>query len=142
MLRTTSQIISYYIQMEEENSENYRKTSQYFPDQRALFTNIAKESLKHRDRVLRTYRQGVTDAFEVGFNPNPIDPDHFKVSKIPDTTLAETLEASIKNEETIIKFCETATKSSGELLPDLPDTFEYIIRKKKQRIEKLSSARS
>ena len=140
-LRTTSQIITHYTKMEDDTAENYRQIAQLFSAYHDLFNNLAVETLKHRDRVIRAYRQGVTDAFEVGFNPNPINPDQFIVKAISNTTLNDVLETSIQNEETTIRFCEKASKSSGELLPDLPDTLEYVIRKKRERIKHLSSIR-
>ena len=141
MLRTTSQIISHYTQLVEKSVENYRNISTIYLDYYDLFNDLAKENLKQRDRVIRAYRQGVTDAFEVGFNPNPINPDKYSIETISNTNLNDIVETSIQNEETIIHFCKKASTSSGELLPDLPDTLEYVIRKKKQMIKKLKSIR-
>ena len=142
MLRTTSQIITHYTQMEEKSAENYRDIAITFTEHHDVFTDLAKENLKHRDRVIRAYRQGVTDAFEVGFNPNPINPNEYTIKTISCNNLNEILETLVQNEETIALFCEVASKSSGELLPDLPDTLEYVIRKKRQRIQQLKSIKS
>ena len=128
--------------MEEKSAENYRDIAKSFTEHHDVFNDLAKENLKHRDRVIRAYRQGVTDAFEVGFNPNPINPDEYTIITISSDNLNDVLTSLIQNEETIIHFCEKASKSSGELLPDLPDTLEYVIRKKRQRIQQLNSIKA
>jgi hypothetical protein len=128
--------------MEEKSAEYYGDIAITFIEHHDFFKDLAKENLKHRDRVIRAYRQGVSDAFEVGFNPNPINPDQFTIKAISSNNLNEILETLVQNEETIALFCEVASKSSGELLPDLPDTLEYIIRKKRQRIQQLNSMKA
>ena len=137
MLRTTSQIISHYEALEDRAAENYRRLAEAHPEHGETFNGLADENVKHRDRVIRAYRMGVTDAFEVGFIRNPVDPDAYRLTEIDPGALAEAVEASIGNEEKIINFCLEAAKSSGELLPDLPDTFEWLIKRKKKRVERL-----
>lgn len=137
MLRTTSQIISHYEALEDRATENYRRLAEAHPEHRDTFNGLAEENVKHRDRVTRAYRMGVTDAFEVGFTRNPIDPDAYKLTQVNHGALAEAVEASIGNEEKTIEFCMEAAKSSGGLLPDLPDTFEWLMKQKKNRVERL-----
>ncbi|MBN2336152.1 hypothetical protein JXL21_11380 [Candidatus Bathyarchaeota archaeon] len=139
VLRTTSQIISHYEALEDRAAENYRRLAEAHPEHMEVFTGLADENAKHRDRVIRAYRMGVTDAFEVGFTRNPVDPASYELTEVDRGTLAEAVEASIDNEEKIIQFCLEAAKSSGELLPDLPDTFEWLIKRKKKRVERLRS---
>lgn len=139
MLRTTSQIISHYEAMEDASAENYRRLADAYPRLAAEFKGLAEENMKHKERVGRAYRMGVTDAFEVGFTPNPIDPEAYLLPEVTTEDLAHALEASIRNEEKTMMFLGEAARSSGELLPGLPDAFEWLIKRKKERVERLKA---
>ena len=132
MLRTTSQILSYHAQLEETQSNNYTGLAKTIPEQEPALTRLGKENLRHRDMALRAYREGVTDAFEVGFLAEPLDPGEYKLTE-PVLNLSE----AIGNEKKLIRFCMDAASSSSELIPDLPDTFERLVKRKKRTIEKL-----
>ena len=56
---------------------------------------LAKENIRHRDMSLRAYREGVTDAFEVGFLAEPLNPDDYMLDD-PTGDLGE----AVGNEET------------------------------------------
>lgn len=137
MLRTTSQIIDHYSKMEENQAENYQRMTEKLPGHSDFFKKLAKDNLQHRDRVRRAYRLGVTDAFEVGFISNSIDKEDYAIEGVSSDSPPDALIRVIINEEKIISYLEAAVKSSGELIPDLPNTYEYIIKMKKRRIEQL-----
>lgn len=137
MLRTTSQIIDHYSKMEEHQAENYQRMTEKLPAYSDFFKKLAKDNLQHRDRVRRAYRLGVTDAFEVGFISNNINSEDYAIEKVSLDSLLDALVKVIINEHKIISYLEAAVKSSGELIPDLPNTYEYIIRMKKRRINEL-----
>jgi len=136
MLRTVSQIIEHYSKMEEKQEENYKQLAKNFPGKADQFKNFAQETNKHIERLKRAYRLGVTDAYEVGFISSSIDPEKHKVDELKPSSLNEALRKIIQNEEKIMLFLETI-KSSGELIPDLVNTCEYLIRVKKRRTEKI-----
>lgn len=132
MLRTTSQILSHHAELEETLSRQYAELALEQHKHREAFEGLAKENLRHRDMALRAYREGVTDAFEVGFLAEPLDPANYSL-KSPSDNLSE----AISNEDTLIKFCKDVASSSSELIPDLPETFERLVKRKKRRIKKL-----
>jgi rubrerythrin len=139
VLRTTSQIISHHARLEEKSAEGYRALAERHPDHREVFKKLAEENHRHMARVERAYRFGVTDAYEVGITSTQLDPGEYQLEDYTGESPAENLAMALRNEETMIRFCLDAAKTSGELLPDLPDTFDYLIRRKKRRLELLRS---
>jgi len=139
VLRTTSQIISHHARLEEESAEGYRALAQRYPDHRDAFNRLAEENHRHMARVERAYRFGVTDAYEVGITSTQLDPGEYQLEEYTGGALAEDLATALRNEETMMRFCLDAAKTSGELLPDLPDTFDYLMKRKRRRVELLGS---
>ncbi len=134
VLRTTSQIISHHAGLEKRMAEGYVALAERHPEHGEVFKGLAEENQRHMARVERAYRLGVTDAFEVGITPTQMDPGDYELEEFSGESLKEDLEAALRNEETVIRFCLDAAKTSGELLPDLPDTFDYLVKRKKRRV--------
>jgi hypothetical protein len=84
----------------------------------------------------RAYREGITDAFEVGFLVNPLEPSNYSLDE-PTGELSKDIETMIGNEETVIRFCNDAATNSSKLLPDVPETFERLVKRKKRSITSL-----
>lgn len=136
MLRTTSQVLSHHSQLEEAQSSYYDQAAKELAEHADLFLSHSKESQRQRDMAQRAYREGVTDAFEVGFLAEPLDPDDYSLSE-PVGSLSETVETLIGNEHVLVRFCEDVASGSSELIPDLPETFERIVKRKKRNIRRL-----
>jgi len=134
LLTTTSQLISHHNAIEEQQSGLYSALTKEHPEHSDAFMKLGKDSLKHLEMVQRAYREGVTDAFEVGFLAKPINEKDYTLMK-PLGGLAEAVKVMLSNEETIIKFCENAAVNSGNLLPDLPETFMRLVKRKKKNLE-------
>ena len=132
MFRTTSQVLSHHSHLEEAQSSQYIELAKRFTVHEETFRGLAKENLRHRDMALRAYREGVTDAFEVGFLAEPLNPDDYELDD-PSGDLKKT----VSNEEVLIRFCQDVASSSSELIPDLPETFERLVKRKKRRIQRL-----
>ena len=137
MLRTTSQIISHHAGLERKSAEGYRVLAERYPAHRDAFNRLDDENRRHMARVEKAYRFGVTDAYEVGITSTQMDPGGYRLEDYTGESLAEDLATAIRNEETMIRFCLDAAKTSGELLPDLPDTFDYLVKRKRKRVELL-----
>jgi rubrerythrin len=132
VLRTTSQILSHHAELEETQSKQYSELAKQLPEHQEELNRLAKENLRHRDMASRAYREGVTDAFEVGFLAEPLNPDDYSL-----IDPLEDLRKAVGNEETLIRFCLDVASSSSELIPDLPETFERLVKRKKRRIKRL-----
>jgi rubrerythrin len=139
VLRTTSQIISHHAELEKKSAEGYRALAQRYLDHRDTFNRLADENRRHMARVERAYRFGVTDAYEVGITSTQLDPGEYQLEDYTGESLTEELTTALRNEDTMISFCLDAAKTSGELLPDLPDTFDYLVKRKRRRVELLRS---
>ena len=139
MLRTTSQIISHHAELERKSADGYRALAERHPGHMDVFNRLADENLRHMGRVERAYRLGVTDAYEVGITANQLDPRDYALEEFTGESPSEDLDTALRNEETVIRFCLDAAKTSGKLLPDLPDTFDQLVRRKRKRVELLRS---
>lgn len=137
VLKTTSQLISFHTKLENKTAEYYFTLAKLYTEHANTFIKLAEENQKHKERVNTAYRLGVTDAFEVGFTTNPLDPANYALRMNIVGTLTKDIFTVVENEKKLIKFCMDAIKTSNELLPDIPNTFEYLVRRKKKRIKLL-----
>ena len=136
MLQTTSQLLSKHQAIEEKMADLFNSLAEKYPEHTQVFEKLAKDSLRHRDMALRAYREGVTDAFEVGFLANPLNPEDYLL-KEPMGALSEDAGTMISNMEVVIRFCIDAANNTSTLLPDVPETFERLVKRKKRGIEQL-----
>jgi len=136
VLKTTSQLLGYHKTIEEKQAEIYLELAKKYPEHADVFNRFGRDSLRNRDIAQRAYREGVTDAFEVGFLVDPLNSDYYALIT-PDGELSKVVEAVIANEETVIRFYLDAASNSSNLLPDLPETFERLIKRKRKNLEKL-----
>ena len=138
VLNTTSQLISFHSELESKIAEYYYTLVNLYPKYTNTFIKLAEENQKHKERVNTAYRFGVTDAFEVGFTTNPLNSANYTLTLKATGTLTKDIHTALENEKMIIEFCLDAIKTSNELLPDIPNTFEYLVRRKKKRIKLLN----
>jgi len=138
VIRTAGQLITLHGQLEDKVAEALRSLARLHPEAAGALSRLADESVQHRDMVLKVYREGVTDAFEVGFLSKPMDEDGYKVAE-PRGTLREALRVALANEETVIRFCRDAAEDSNQLIPGLPQTFTRLAKKKEKRKAALES---
>ena len=136
MLQTTSQLLSYHQRIEEQQAALHQRFAQKYPQHADVFERLAKDNHRHRDMSQRAYREGVTDAFEVGFLANPLATEEYVLVESDGDLLTDVV-TMISNEEIIIRFCRDAASSSSKLLPDVPETFERLVKRKKRGIERL-----
>ena len=136
MLQTTSQLLSHHQKLEEHQATLHQSLAQKYPQHADVFERLAKDNLKHRDMAQRAYREGVTDAFEVGFLSNPLAAEDYVLIE-SDGDFTTDVVTMISNEEIIVRFCVDAASSSSRLLPDVPETFERLVKRKKRGIDRL-----
>jgi rubrerythrin len=108
---------------------------------RGLFQDLAKENGKHKEMVLRTYREVITDAFEGGFPLVGLDEKNYKLETevIAGMNLPTMLDRALELEEACKRFCEDAAASTKGLMADVPQAFEWVAKRKARRIEKIKS---
>jgi rubrerythrin len=145
VLNTTSAFITFHGKLEDETGAFYRRlaSSGRYPEAEEAFLALARENGKHKEMVLRTYREVVTDAFEGGFPLFPLDEGDYRVQTgLPDdASLSDALKRAVEIEETSRKFCADAAKSTRGLMADVPQAFEWVARAKARREKELESLR-
>ena len=145
MLNTTSAFITFHGKLEDEAGAFYEllASSGRYPEAEETFLSLAKENGKHKEMVLRTYREVVTDAFEGGFPLFPLDEEDYRVqTELPeDASLSDVLKRATEIEEKSRRFCTDAAKSTRGLMADIPQAFEWVARAKARREKELQSLR-
>ena len=81
MLKTTSQLLSHHQSLEETQAGYHEALAEKYPKQAELFKKLAKDNRRHMDMAQRAYREGVTDAFEVGFLAKELDPEDYTLEE-------------------------------------------------------------
>ncbi len=145
MLNTTSAFITFHGKLEDETRAFYMRLagSGRYPEAEEAFMALARENGKHKETVLRTYREVVTDAFEGGFPLFPLDEEDYRIqTELHDeASLYDALKRAAEIEETSRRFCTDAAKSTRGLMADIPQAFEWVARAKARRERELHSLR-
>ena len=138
MIKTTSQLISLHAKLEEEAAGKLRALAQRHLGAAEALNKLADENMQHRDTVTRVYREGVTDAFEVGYLSQPLNEGDYTVKELKGP-LKEAIRTAILNEDTVMRFCMDASKDTNQLIPSLPQTFQRLAKRKEKRKALLES---
>lgn len=141
-INTASALISFHSKLEDQTAAFYNSLAVYnkFSNGRETFLAFAKENAKHKNRVLRTYREIISDAMETGFFTGMEDTDYVIDTEIPETaTYSQILHKALEIEETAYHFCRHASTMSRSLLASIPQAFDYIAKKKADRQRILKS---
>lgn len=99
------------------------------------FDTFAQESQKHKKRILRTYREIVSDALETSFSFTGVKTEDYTIDTElpPDITYEKALTKAEIIEEVSAKFCATAGQQSQSLLAGIPQVFQHIAKRKIER---------
>ena len=114
-----------------------------FSQGQQTFHTFAQESQKHKKRVLRTYREIVSDALETSFSFTGIKTEDYSMDTElpPDITYEKALTKAEVIEATSAKFCATAGHQSQSLLAGIPQAFQRIAKRKIERKQILHTLR-
>jgi len=82
VLKTTSQLLSFHKTIEKKQAALYSTLAKKYPQYAEVFDKQEKDSLRQMDMAQRAYREEVTDAFEVGFLADPLDPEKYRLSDL------------------------------------------------------------
>jgi len=140
-LTTASQVVSFAIETEYKIEAFYKKLAEKYKDQSEVFTSFAKESMKNKTVIQRTYQGVVSDALETGYSFEEFVVDDFipDISVPEKASLFDVAKRALQVEEKIQKFYRIAAQMSGGLLADVPQTFERIASRIDKRKESLKS---
>ena len=131
--------------MEDEITRFYQTLAarDTFSQGRQTFHIFAQESQKHKKRVLRTYREIVSDALETSFSFTGIKTEDYSMDTElpPDITYKKALTKAEIIEAISAKFCATAGQQSQSLLAGIPQAFQRIAKRKMERKQILHTLR-
>jgi rubrerythrin len=129
--------------MEDDITRFYQTlaTRDTFSRSQQTFHTFAQESQKHKKRVLRTYREIVSDALETSFSFTGIKTEDYIMDTElpPDITYEKALTKAEIIEEISAKFCTTAEQQSQSLLASIPQAFQRIAKRKIERSQILQT---
>ena len=136
-LATASALLSFYGQMEDKITRFYQTLAARgtFSQSQQTFHTFAQESQKHKRRVLRTYREIVSDALETSFSFIGVKTEDYTMDTElpPDISFEKALTKAEVIEEISAKFCATAGQQSQSLLAGIPEAFQRIAKRKSER---------
>ena len=143
MLNTASAIISFFGRLEDQIIELYENlaANEKYSEAKDIFLALAKDNKRDREMVQRVYQEVVTDAIETGFSFTGLNEKDYQFT----TELTEGLSYSnvvrmaIDAEDRSSKFCIDASESSRSLLADIPQSFEWVAKRKNSRKKQLAS---
>lgn len=137
-LKTTSSVISFARELEENGIHFYEGLAKNFPQKREIFLSFASENKKTIMQVERAYYGVISDALEGAFSFS-LDKDSFVFSATlqDNETMGNALNKALKIEKSTASFYIKAAEQSKGLLADLPQAFMLVARKRSERIAKL-----
>jgi len=136
---TTSTIIYFAENLEEQSSIFYEELAKKFANKKDTFMSFAKESRTNKISIIRTYQETVTDAFETGFSFENLNLSEFNIDiKITkNDNLSDMLRKAIELEEKMIKFYTVVAEKSKTLLGAISTDLSRIAEKRYKRKLKL-----
>ena len=141
-LNTASALISFYSKLEDQTEKFYSclAENKHYLKGRDTFLAFAKENKKHKMMVTRTYREGITDAFEACFSFTGLHEDAYRIDTevSDDLSYTDVLKKAINIEETTYIFCTHTSEKARALLAGIPQAFNWIAKQKASRKQLLA----
>ena len=140
-LNTTSAVISFSKELEDNSVKYYENLIQKYPQNKEIFLSFIKENKKNVVSVQRVYQEVISDAIEGCFSFEDLDTDAYTFdTELPkDLSYSDVLEKAIKIEERIQKYYSDSAEMSKSLMADIPRVFERIAKKRDKRKMELES---
>ena len=140
IIHTASEGITLSKQLENDSADFYERIAKQYDKGAEVFQSYVSENKKNTVQIDRAYYGVITDAIEGGYAFN-LETDTYVLSlDIKDGAgYEDAVKQAIDVENKIIQFYEEAAAQSKSLLADVPRAFTLIVRKRKNRLEKLES---
>lgn len=142
-LYTASAVTSFYDKLEEQAARFYENLAdnEKYSDGKEIFLAFAREDRKHREMVLRAYREVITDAFEAGFSFTGLQESDYRINTelTEDLSYSDILRRALEIEEKLYRFCTDVSEKSRGLLDDISHAFERVAKRKADRKLRLES---
>ena len=143
MLGTTSSILGHYARLEESLTELYRRLAdgEASTEFKGVLAGYAGEVRRQREAVERAYREAVTDAYSVGFLPEPVNEAEYQAKDAPpeNPSQGDVLKAATTLEETTVRFLNRAAGSVRSQLPEVAQAMVVAASRGSRRLDTLRS---
>jgi hypothetical protein len=138
---TASSVISYMEKLEDQSAEFYKSLGERYAQGTDAFLSFAKECVRDKVLVIRTYQETITDALETGFSFRQLDLRRYVVQTALHKELGygDALRMAIQLEEKAGAFYAEAADMSESLLATIPQAFRRIAEERNRRKLKLQS---
>jgi len=136
---TCSAIVSFAEKLECNSAEFYRMLAKRFTKDGGTFLGFAKECDKSHVRVMRTYRETISDAFEACFIQMDLNNYQAETKLKEDLNYGDALKKAIDLEEKAVKFYDDAAEKSKSLLATISVAFKTAAKNRNRRKLELKS---
>ena len=139
-LHTTSEVISFTKELENESAKFYEDLCPQFDKDKDIFLSFVKENRKNIVQVEMAYYGVITDALE-GCFAFDVDTDEYTIETglVEKASYPDVLNRAIEMEEKIIQFYTDAAEQSKSLMADIPRAFSLVAKKRSARLAQLKS---
>ncbi|MBS7619524.1 hypothetical protein KEJ21_02610 [Candidatus Bathyarchaeota archaeon] len=141
---TLSSALYFYQNLEDFTTRFYEKfaANENYSALRELFLDLARDNIKQKNTVLRTYQEAITDILEVGSSLDGMREEDYLIPEMPveDSDMKEVLNYAITLEDCGLRFCLDISKKIRTLLTDISRPFESAGKKKGDRKNRLEAA--
>ena len=134
-ISTCSGAISLSRELENESAKIYEELAKSWEGE--LFLGFAKENRKNVSQIERAYYGVITDAIE-GCFAFDLNAEDYRVGAVRGKG-AGALKEVVAMEEMILRFYQVAAEQSKHLMADVPRAFNFVARKRSERIQKLKT---
>ena len=140
VVSTASAALSLARKLETDEALFCEELARAFPQDAELFLAFAKENRKYITHFERTYYSVITDAIEGGYAFNLQEEEwELDTTLIGDESFSKAVSRVQEMDDLISRFYTVAAEQSKGLMADVPKAFLYIVRKRKEREEKLKA---
>ncbi|UCC33038.1 MAG: hypothetical protein JSW53_04415 [Candidatus Bathyarchaeota archaeon] len=136
---TCSAIVSFAQRLEEASSKFYEELAGKYAEGRETFLVFARECIKNKVLVTRTYQETISDALEACFIQMDLSNYPSEIALNEGQSYQVALEAAIKLEENAGRFYSDAAEQSKSLLATIPRAFKRAAERRNGRRARLKT---
>ena len=138
---TTSAIISFSRQLQEDSARFYGELAERFPEHRRVFEGYARRCEKNGTQIVRTYQETISDALEAGFAFEGLTFSDYQIDlELPaEISLDEAVDWALRLEDRAVAFYQEVSERSRSLLATITRAFERVTRRRERRIADLEA---
>ena len=139
-LHTTSATIRFAKELEEQSAQFYEDLSRIYPEGQGLWLALAQDNRNYASQIQQAYYSVITDAIEGGYAFDLESEEYaLKLELQEGAGYTDVVNKALTAEEAIFRFYMVAAEQSQSLMADIPRNFRLVAKKRRARIEKLTS---